>query len=255
MAQNEIVRHFDGHRNTKAPLWRRYLQQGNMTCNGTLVHMGRYVNKRTVFGWSIYGIHTTCHIITSRTIPGLRPISVRTVLRELREHNILPRRPAICPISLPRHRQGRLARCWQHLRFRRQDRGSILYPVQSRFYLDSSDGSASVYRGPWERFATLTLLNAVMFVWKCNGMGWPQSTENRTVHCEWQFQWRTLPGRHRFYFILPFVQIQGPHVAHVTDFLMQHNAAVLIWLTVAQGLSTIEHIWAEIERRLWQDQN
>ena len=35
--------------------------------------------------------------ITARSIPGLRPISSRTVRNRLREHNIGPRRPAIRP--------------------------------------------------------------------------------------------------------------------------------------------------------------
>jgi hypothetical protein len=56
--------------------------------------------------------------ITARSIPELRPISSRTVRNRLREHNIGPRRPAIRPILLPRHRAARLTWCRRYLRFR-----------------------------------------------------------------------------------------------------------------------------------------
>jgi hypothetical protein len=46
--------------------------------------------------------------LTARSIPGLRPISSRTVRNRLREHNIRPRRRAIRPILLLRHCAARL---------------------------------------------------------------------------------------------------------------------------------------------------
>jgi hypothetical protein len=46
--------------------------------------------------------------LTARIIPGLRPISSRTVRNRLREHNIRPRRRAIRPIVLLRHCAARL---------------------------------------------------------------------------------------------------------------------------------------------------
>ena len=46
--------------------------------------------------------------LTARSIPGLRPNSSRTIRNIFCERHIRPRRPAIRPIVLPRHRAARL---------------------------------------------------------------------------------------------------------------------------------------------------
>ena len=109
MAQNEVARHFGVHRNTISSLWRRFQQNGKprdlpqsgrpcVTSRQQDNHI-RLTHLRNRFQSSS---------LTARTIPGLRPISSRTVRNRLREHNIRPRRPAIHPILLQRHRQARL---------------------------------------------------------------------------------------------------------------------------------------------------
>ena len=94
LAQNVVARHFGCHRNTILSLWRRFRQSGNTRNHIRLVHL------RNRFQTSN---------LTARNILGLRPISSRTVRNRLREHNIRPRRPAVRPILLPRHRAARLA--------------------------------------------------------------------------------------------------------------------------------------------------
>jgi hypothetical protein len=101
--------------------------------------------------------------LTARSIPGLRPISSRTVRNRLREHNIRPRRPTIRPILLPRHRAARLTWCRRYLRFRIQDWANILFTYESRFHLDSSDGRSRVYRRVGERYADTCVIQCQSF--------------------------------------------------------------------------------------------
>jgi hypothetical protein len=108
------------------------------TVNVQVVHMWRHASKIT--RWCICEIDSRRQCLTARSIRGLRPISSRTVRNRLRERHIRPRRPAICPILLPRYRAARLAWCRRHLKFRRQDWANILFRDESRFHLDSSDG-------------------------------------------------------------------------------------------------------------------
>lgn len=68
------------------------------------------------------------------------------------EYRIWPRRPAIRPVVLLRHRNIRLTWCICHIRLRIRDCDNILFtslhrwvPNESRFNLDSSDGRTSVY--------------------------------------------------------------------------------------------------------------
>jgi hypothetical protein len=100
---------------------------------------------------------------TARIIPGLRPISSRTVRNRLREHNIRPRRTAIRPSLLPRHRAARLTWCRRYLRFRIQDWANILFTDESLFHLDSSGGRSRVYRRVGERYADSCVIQRQSF--------------------------------------------------------------------------------------------
>ncbi|CAM1332540.1 Uncharacterised protein at_DN2415 [Pycnogonum litorale] len=143
MAENEVARHFGVQRNTISSLWRRFQLNGNTR---DLPRTGR---PRVTSRQQDNHIRLT-HLmnrfqsssLTARTIPGLRPISSRTVRNRLREHNIRPRRPVIRLILLQCHRHARLAWCRQHLRYRKQDWDGVLFTDESRFHLDGSDGRA-----------------------------------------------------------------------------------------------------------------
>lgn len=153
LEQNVVARHFGCHRNTILSLWRRFRQSGNtrdrrrsggprVTSRRQDNHI-RLVHLRNPFQTSSF---------TARSIPGLRPISSRTVLNRLREHNIRPRRPAIRPMLLLRHRAARLTWCRRYLRFRIQDWANILFTDKSRFHLDRSDVRSRFCRRVGERY-------------------------------------------------------------------------------------------------------
>jgi transposase len=116
LAQNIVARHFGVHRNTIQSLLRRFRQSGNtrdcqrsgrprVTSHQQDNHI-RLVYLRNRFQTSS---------LTARNIPGLRPISSRTVRNRLRDRHIRPQRPLL----LPRHRAVKLTSCRRHLRFRK----------------------------------------------------------------------------------------------------------------------------------------
>ena len=267
MAQNEVARHFGVHRNTISSRWRRFQQNANTR---DLPRTGRPRVTSRQQDNHIRLIHLRNRFqtasLTARSIPDLRRISSRTVRNRLREHNIRPRRPAIRPVLLQRHRQARLAWCRQHLRYRRQDWDGVLFTDESRFHLDGSDGRARVYRRPGERYADACVVQRRAF-----GGGSVMVWGGITSHGRTQLVIvnGNLTGlRYRDEIIGPhvqaFIQRQGrnitlqqdnarPHVARVvTDFLRQQNIPVLPWPAVSPDLSPIEHAWDEMERRLRQ---
>ena len=115
-----IARHFIAHRNTIQSLSMRFRQSGytrdfqrldrpRVTSRQQPNHI-RLVHMRDRF-------QTSC--LNARSIPGLRPISVRTVHNKLGDRHSRPRRPRVCPMLRPRHRAARLTWCRCHLRFRK----------------------------------------------------------------------------------------------------------------------------------------
>ena len=107
-----IARHVIVHRNAIQSLSRRLRQYGNtrdcqrldrprVTSFQQDNHI-RLVHMRDRFQSSF---------LTARSIPGLRPISVRTVHNKLRDRHSRPRRPPLSPMLRPRHRAARLTWC------------------------------------------------------------------------------------------------------------------------------------------------
>ena len=102
-AQNIVARHFGVHRNMIQTLLRGLWQSDNtrdhqhsgrprVTSRQQDNHI-RLVDLRDRFRTSS---------LTTRSIPGLRPINSRTVRNRFRDHHVRSRRPAIRQIVLPR---------------------------------------------------------------------------------------------------------------------------------------------------------
>jgi hypothetical protein len=128
LGQNVDAIHFGCHRSTILSLWRRNRQSGS-TRDRIRSGRPRITSRRQNFHIRLvhlpYRFQTSS--LTARSIPGLRPISSRTVRNRFREHIIRQRRPAIRPILLPRHRATMLTWCRHYLRFRIQDCANILF--------------------------------------------------------------------------------------------------------------------------------
>jgi transposase len=122
LSQNIVAKHFGVHRNTMQSLLRRFRQSGNtrycqrsghprVTSHQQDSHI-RLVHLRYRFQASN---------LTARSIPGLWPISSKTVRNIFRDRHIRPQRPAIRPLLLPRQRAARPTWCRRQMRFRKQD--------------------------------------------------------------------------------------------------------------------------------------
>ena len=122
MAQNTVARHFGVHRNTKQSLWRRFQQsRDTQDWSRSMRHLVTSLRQdnhcRLVHLKN--GFQSAC--LTARCIPELPTISPWTVRNRLREYKIRPRRPALRPILVQRHRTAILAWCRRCLRVRIQD--------------------------------------------------------------------------------------------------------------------------------------
>ncbi len=265
MGQAVVATRFHVHRNTISDLWRRHQQFAHV---GDRPRAGRPRVTSRQQDNHIRLVHLRNRFqtasLTARTIPGLLPISPRTVRNRLRERAIRPRRPAIRPVLLRRHRVARLDWCRRHLRFTRRDWAGILFTDESRVHLDSSDGRSRVYRRVGERFCDACVVQRRSFGGG-SVMIWGGITANgRTPLVVVNGNLNALRYRDEILrtHVVPFVQEQQrhitlqqdnarPHTARVAmDFLAQQNVDVLPWPAVSPDMSPIEHVWGEMKRRL-----
>ena len=102
---------------------------------------------------------------TARETRGLhgRQISKQTVLRRLKERDLLPRRPYVGPKLTPRHRQARLAWSRNHERWNAAQWRQVLFTDESRFTVDYADGRTRVFRRIRERYADACVVEADRF--------------------------------------------------------------------------------------------
>ena len=270
MSQNNVARQFGVHINTVHALWRRYQQ------TGTVRDRQRSGRPRVTSRRQDNYIRTS-HLrnrfqsasLTARSIPGHRRISPRTVRNRLREANIRPRRPAIRPTLLQRHRVARLAWCRRHRRFNNRDWAEVLFTDESRFHIDSSDGRVRAYRRVGERNSDACVIQRSQYgggsvmVWggiTAHGRTPLVVVDGSLTGVRYRDE---IVRQHVVSFIRNSqrnVILQQdnarPHTARVvSDYLWQQNVNVLPWPAMSPDLSPIEHVWDEMERRLRQEPN
>jgi transposase len=232
LAQNIVARHFGCHRNTILSLWRRFRQSGN-TRNHRRSGCPRVTSRRQDNHIRLVHLRNRFQTsnLTVRNIPGLRPISSRTVRNRLREHNIRPRRPAIRPMLLPRHRTARLTWCRRYLRFRIQEWANILFTDESRFHLGQQWWPFSCLQ-PCRRTICRRLRHSTSIVWwwQCYGVGRHSSTWQNTIGCCRRKSDRyTLSGWDDVVqpYVIPFIQAQANNVIFQQDNARPHVARVV----------------------------
>ena len=168
--------------------------------------------------------------------------------------------PAKKPCLSQRHRAARLQFARYHVRWNRQQWGTVMFSDESRFYLRHIEGQLHVWRRNGERHAEVNVQPRHAY----NGgsvMVWAGVTADR--HTDLIVVPGILTGQRYLDEILrphvvPFLRPMGnngsfqddnarPHRARIVDgFLQANNVRCLEW--PAMSLSCIEHVWDVLGR-------
>lgn len=191
-------------------------------------------------------------------------VSDQTIRNRLRQRNLRPRRQAVRPRLLPRHRAARDAWARHHRQWTRQQWSSVLFSDESRFALQHNDGRVLVYRRPGERFADVNVREhnafggGTVMVW--GAFSFHQRTNLYIINGNLNaIRYRDEILRP---LVIPCLRAIGnravyqddnarPHRARiVNDFLLQNNVTRMDWPAYSPDMAPIEHAWDVLARRV-----
>ena len=170
------------------------------------------------------------------------------------------RRPYVETVLTDRHRQLRLQWARRHLRYTGADWARVLFTDESKFNLRRSDGRARVYRRRGERFSDNCVRERGQFGGG-SGVEFP-STLNLKL-CMSLATWTPSAIKILRPVAVPHIRrnrgmilMQDNATCHTgrstTQMLQQNNIRTLNLPPCSPDLNPIEHVWDEIDRRVWR---
>ena len=210
---------------------------------------------------------------TARATPGRRRnhISAKTVRRRLRTSCLRARRP-YCGARLNRNlRRNRLNWALNHSRWALGRWRNVLFTDECKFNTDFNDRRQYVYRRPNERFNDDCVKErdrwggASTMVWAGFKFGHrtplvfldraPGRNAPRGINAQRYINDVLQPVVVPYVRYHPRTQLMHdnarPHTARLTtNYLQANNVQVIPWPAMTPDMNPIEHVWAELKRRL-----